>query len=156
MRRRFSLLFFLHWIWFIKVNEISFISTQARNFLCNLAWSDWTDVYFYVWIISSIISSLYAYVWDIKMDWGLFDSNAGENRFLREEIVYSSPVKFTYSPVFHKMIKIIILYFLGLLLLWRRWRFCSSIWLGFLIISYRNGLHSRRLDGFHPVSSGSI
>lgn len=24
------------------------------------------------------------------MDWGLFDRNAGENRFLREEIVYSS------------------------------------------------------------------
>lgn len=26
------------------------------------------------------------------MDWGLFDVNTGENRFLREEIVYSSPV----------------------------------------------------------------
>lgn len=24
------------------------------------------------------------------MDWGLFDKNAGENKFLREEIVYSS------------------------------------------------------------------
>lgn len=27
------------------------------------------------------------------MDWGLFDRNAGENRFLREEIVYSSTVR---------------------------------------------------------------
>ena len=26
------------------------------------------------------------------MDWGLLDSNAGENRFLREEVVYSSAV----------------------------------------------------------------
>jgi len=26
------------------------------------------------------------------MDWGLFDSKAGDNRFLREEIVYSSTV----------------------------------------------------------------
>lgn len=26
------------------------------------------------------------------MDWGLFDKNAGENTFLREEIVYSSTV----------------------------------------------------------------
>ena len=33
------------------------------------------------------------------MDWGLFDSNAGENRFLREEIVYSSPVILKY--IFH-------------------------------------------------------
>jgi len=29
------------------------------------------------------------------MDWGLFDRNAGENRFLREEIVYSSTVSYT-------------------------------------------------------------
>lgn len=46
--------------------------------------------YLYMWIISSIISSCYAYTWDIKMDWGLFDKSAGENQFLREEIVYSS------------------------------------------------------------------
>lgn len=26
------------------------------------------------------------------MDWGLFDKNANENKFLREEIVYSSTV----------------------------------------------------------------
>ncbi|XP_022180680.1 xenotropic and polytropic retrovirus receptor 1-like [Myzus persicae] len=48
------------------------------------------SVYFYLWISASIFSSLYSYIWDLKMDWGLFDRNAGENRFLREEIVYSS------------------------------------------------------------------
>ncbi|KAJ6639068.1 Xenotropic and polytropic retrovirus receptor 1 [Pseudolycoriella hygida] len=46
--------------------------------------------YTILWILSSFISSCYAYTWDIKMDWGLFDKNANENRFLREEIVYSS------------------------------------------------------------------
>lgn len=46
--------------------------------------------FFYAWIASSVISSLYAYTWDIKMDWGLFDKNPGENKFLREEVVYSS------------------------------------------------------------------
>uniref|UniRef100_I3JYA1 Xenotropic and polytropic retrovirus receptor 1b n=1 Tax=Oreochromis niloticus TaxID=8128 RepID=I3JYA1_ORENI len=34
------------------------------------------------------LSSCYTLVWDLKMDWGLFDRNAGENTFLREEIVY--------------------------------------------------------------------
>lgn len=29
------------------------------------------------------------------MDWGLFDKSAGENKFLREEIVYSSTVSNT-------------------------------------------------------------
>lgn len=28
------------------------------------------------------------------MDWGLFDSKAGDNKFLREEIVYSATVSF--------------------------------------------------------------
>lgn len=48
--------------------------------------------FFYLWIGSSLISSCYAYTWDIKLDWGLFDAKAGDNKFLREEIVYSSTV----------------------------------------------------------------
>lgn len=48
--------------------------------------------FFYLWITASLISSFYAYVWDIILDWGLFDAKAGDNRFLREEIVYSSTV----------------------------------------------------------------
>jgi len=27
------------------------------------------------------------------MDWGFFDQNAGENKFLRAEVVYSSKVR---------------------------------------------------------------
>jgi len=46
--------------------------------------------FFYLWIVCSVISSVFAYAWDIKMDWGLFDTNSGENKFLREEIVYSN------------------------------------------------------------------
>lgn len=48
--------------------------------------------YTILWLLSQVLSSTYAYTWDIKMDWGLFDRNAGENKFLREEIVYSSTV----------------------------------------------------------------
>jgi hypothetical protein len=48
--------------------------------------------YLYLWVLASIVSSCYAYTWDIKMDWGLFDKSAGENKFLREETVYSSTV----------------------------------------------------------------
>ncbi|KAM6962849.1 xenotropic and polytropic retrovirus receptor 1a [Aplochiton taeniatus] len=46
------------------------------------------DMFFYMLIIFSAISSLYTLIWDLKMDWGLFDRTAGENTFLREEIVY--------------------------------------------------------------------
>ncbi|XP_048846107.1 xenotropic and polytropic retrovirus receptor 1 homolog [Brienomyrus brachyistius] len=47
-----------------------------------------TDVFFYLLIVFSAINSCYTLVWDLKMDWGLFDRSAGENTFLREEIVY--------------------------------------------------------------------
>lgn len=41
---------------------------------------------------SCVVNSVYSYTWDLKMDWGLLDNNAGENRFLREEVVYSAAV----------------------------------------------------------------
>ncbi|XP_063703623.1 solute carrier family 53 member 1 [Culicoides brevitarsis] len=52
--------------------------------------STFDNPFTWAWLASSVFSSCYAYTWDIKMDWGLFDKNAGENTFLREEIVYSS------------------------------------------------------------------
>ncbi|KAF3426275.1 hypothetical protein E2986_07244 [Frieseomelitta varia] len=55
--------------------------------------------YFYLWIIASIMSSCFTYTWDVKLDWGLFDSNAGENKFLREEIVYSSPYYYYFAII---------------------------------------------------------
>lgn len=50
--------------------------------------------FFYFWIICSVISSIYTYTWDIKMDWGLFNKNSGDYTFLREEIVYDNTVSF--------------------------------------------------------------
>ena len=48
-----------------------------------------SGVHFYLWIAAAIVSTCYTLTWDIKMDWGLLDKNAGpENRFLREETVY--------------------------------------------------------------------
>lgn len=57
----------------------------------------WESPWLWLWIVSCVINSVYSYTWDIKMDWGLLDSNAGENRFLREEVVYSSSVSFAHS-----------------------------------------------------------
>ncbi|XP_067086049.1 xenotropic and polytropic retrovirus receptor 1a isoform X1 [Osmerus mordax] len=47
-----------------------------------------SDMFLYLLIIFSAVSSLYTLIWDLRMDWGLFDRGAGENTFLREEIVY--------------------------------------------------------------------
>ncbi|KAK7571792.1 hypothetical protein V9T40_014264 [Parthenolecanium corni] len=48
--------------------------------------------YFYVYFICATIASTYTYTWDVKMDWGVFDFRESEYKFLREEIVYSSPM----------------------------------------------------------------
>ncbi|CAH1786705.1 unnamed protein product [Owenia fusiformis] len=57
------------------------------------------NAFFYLWIASAIISTCYTFIWDIKMDWGLFDKNAGENRFLREEIVYAYKAYYYFAIV---------------------------------------------------------
>ncbi|KAK5918848.1 hypothetical protein CgunFtcFv8_022793 [Champsocephalus gunnari] len=49
---------------------------------------DDTQIFLYLYIGCLVVSSCYTLIWDLKMDWGLFDRNAGENTFLREEIVY--------------------------------------------------------------------
>ncbi|XP_031733055.1 xenotropic and polytropic retrovirus receptor 1 homolog isoform X3 [Anarhichas minor] len=49
---------------------------------------DDAKIFLYLYIGCLVVSSCYTLVWDLKMDWGLFDRNAGENTFLREEIVY--------------------------------------------------------------------
>ncbi|CAF4578912.1 unnamed protein product, partial [Rotaria magnacalcarata] len=50
--------------------------------------------FLYVWIVASFIGATYKLIWDLKMDWGFFDANDNENKFLREQIVY--PSKFYY------------------------------------------------------------
>ena len=54
--------------------------------------SDWENPFFYLWLIAKFFATCYKFFWDIKMDWGFFDKNAGENKYLREVIVYSSKV----------------------------------------------------------------
>ncbi|CAF3055234.1 unnamed protein product [Rotaria sp. Silwood2] len=49
-----------------------------------------SNPFLYVWILASFIGATYKLIWDLKMDWGFFDSNAGENKFLRDQIVYPS------------------------------------------------------------------
>lgn len=50
------------------------------------------NVFFYLWVLSAFVTTCYTFIWDVKMDWGLFDKNAADNRFLREELVYAHKV----------------------------------------------------------------
>ncbi|CAL4061332.1 unnamed protein product, partial [Meganyctiphanes norvegica] len=64
--------------------------------------------FFYMMILSMLFASCFVLWWDLVMDWGLFDKSASEYKFLREELVYSSPLyrfevkvfQFNYGIVF--------------------------------------------------------
>ncbi|KAL6489931.1 hypothetical protein MHYP_G00002760 [Metynnis hypsauchen] len=72
-----------------KYSTTFFVVTFAALYKTHKANNhDDKDIFFYLLIAFSVINSCYTLVWDLKMDWGLFDRNAGENTLLREEIVY--------------------------------------------------------------------
>lgn len=111
--------------------------------------------YFFLFIASSFISSCYAYTWDIKMDWGLFDKSAGENKFLREEVVYSSTVRFTNSSKCRFCIYLLFL-FLVLLLLCDIRRFIPPLRMGLVPLRDRNGICDKRPYDLRLVPVGSL
>lgn len=45
--------------------------------------------FFYVWVLAYVVSFVYTYVWDIKMDWGLLDKTATNDKILRDDLIYS-------------------------------------------------------------------
>lgn len=66
-------------------------------FNLHFAYSEEYNPFFYLWIIAQVISSSYAYAWDIKKDWGLMDQNPGDNPLLREEMVYNSKIYYYFA-----------------------------------------------------------
>ncbi|KAM8999875.1 solute carrier family 53 member 1 isoform 1-T1 [Sarcophilus harrisii] len=87
-----------------KYSTTFFVVTFAALYSTHKA-RDHSDssVFFYLWIVFYVISSCYTLFWDLKMDWGLFDRNAGENTFLREEIVYPQKAYY-YSAIIEDVI----------------------------------------------------
>ncbi|XP_061654159.1 xenotropic and polytropic retrovirus receptor 1 homolog isoform X4 [Phyllopteryx taeniolatus] len=72
-----------------KYSTSFFVVTFAALYSTHKAQSyDDAKIFFYLYVTCLVVSSCYTLIWDLKMDWGLFDRNAGENMFLREEIVY--------------------------------------------------------------------
>jgi hypothetical protein len=50
---------------------------------------------FAAYVVFACISTLYAYWWDIKMDWGFLDhtSTGHKNQYLRDELLYAGGKK---------------------------------------------------------------
>lgn len=50
-------------------------------------WKAGNNTIFNVWIVFAVISTTYSYIWDVKIDWGLFEKNS-PNKFLRKFLCY--------------------------------------------------------------------
>jgi hypothetical protein len=50
-------------------------------------WKAGNDSIFIAWVVFASSSTLYSYIWDVKIDWALFEKNS-PNRFLRKNLCY--------------------------------------------------------------------
>lgn len=78
-------------------NQAQLPITTSSSLLSPLPFSDQypdsiNNPFFYMLIVSMVFNSCFVFWWDMVMDWGMFEKNSGEYKFLREELVYSSPV----------------------------------------------------------------
>lgn len=87
---KYSTTFFV--VIFASLNQWSSRNREYQSPLSN--------PFFICWIFSLCFSSVYTYIWDVKMDWGLLDT---EHKGLREEIVYSTPTIY-YVAIFQDFI----------------------------------------------------
>jgi hypothetical protein len=71
-------------------SSVTILGATHPSYSANLFNGDW-PVMRVIWLISIIVSTLYTFSWDCKMDWGLFDPKAPkEHRFLRKDLMYRS------------------------------------------------------------------
>ncbi|XP_055516106.1 xenotropic and polytropic retrovirus receptor 1 homolog [Leucoraja erinacea] len=69
---------------FIMVTFAALYSTEKERSQLTVG----VKVYFYLWAVTTCVSTIFTIGWDLKMDWGLLDRKSKENKFLREETVY--------------------------------------------------------------------
>ncbi|CAF3580367.1 unnamed protein product [Rotaria sordida] len=67
-------------------------NSLRRATIKKYAHKETANPFLFLWIIVSIIGTVYKLTWDLKMDWGFFDKKAGTNKYLREQLVYSSKI----------------------------------------------------------------
>ncbi|XP_048415006.1 xenotropic and polytropic retrovirus receptor 1 homolog [Stegostoma tigrinum] len=73
---------------FIMVTFAALYSTEKERSQLTIG----VKVYFYLWAVTTCVSTIFTIGWDLRMDWGLLDKNTKENKYLREETVYQNKI----------------------------------------------------------------
>lgn len=48
--------------------------------------------FLYIWVLTAFISSTYKLIWEIRIGWGFSLKNYGENKYLREQLIYPKKI----------------------------------------------------------------
>ena len=72
------------------------------------------EIIFYVWLAIKLLSTFYSIFWDLKMDFGFFAVKEGDNKYLREELVY--PNRLIYYGIIVEDILLRLVWIAGLVL----------------------------------------
>ena len=75
--------------YFFKPNFFNSIkySMSLITLIFSYSYSSQNPIIFYFWILFASISTIYSYIWDLKMDWGLLETNS-KNKYLRDILIY--------------------------------------------------------------------
>lgn len=71
------------------INTLKYL-TSLITLILSFVYSSANPDIFPLWCVFSVISTLFSYIWDLKMDWGFFQKDT-KNRFLRDDLAYGSP-----------------------------------------------------------------
>ncbi|KJE91535.1 EXS family protein [Capsaspora owczarzaki ATCC 30864] len=69
---------------YLSALPVIWLSAMKRNY----PGSEWLPFYRMLWLLAVSINSLYGFVWDIRMDWGLLQSSAANGPLLRPHTLY--------------------------------------------------------------------
>ena len=84
-------------------NFFKYLSSFLVTVFSFLYYQHECNTFLYLWLFFAILSTIYSYIWDLKMDWGLLDRSQQKNYLLRKELSYNNKT-FYYSAMLMNLV----------------------------------------------------
>ncbi|KJE90574.1 xenotropic and polytropic murine leukemia virus receptor xpr1 [Capsaspora owczarzaki ATCC 30864] len=83
----------------LLVSILSSVDSSIREKDSTITWTDWRTT----WVLASVASAMYSYIWDIKMDWSLGERAHG---FLRKELAFHPKIVYYLAMFFDLVLRL--------------------------------------------------
>lgn len=85
-------------------NTLKYISNLLTLLFSYLYTADQPNI-FSAWVAFAVVSTVWSFYWDLKMDWGLLTSNC-KYRFLRDDLSYGGPKIYYFMIVMNFLLRL--------------------------------------------------